>query len=276
MKLLFCENLPEYDRYNYPYRVYARLDGDDDSDDVNGNNRAGISKKAIKEINNAYEQGFLQSRIAPNIYYLARSVRVDLQKFKPSSENRRILRKNKMIQLQIRSLRNFKYGYNIGKFAKQYFKKRFGKVLIVPSKMRKLFTQEYFTDVAVYWITADSNQQKSNIVGYCLCNQTDRLLHYVYPFYDISLIDRNLGMGMMVKAVMWAKKTDKRYVYLGSCYDKSAFYKLQFEGVEFFDGIGWSNDIELLKKSVREGGYLERSRKELKKICEHVNPYTVH
>jgi len=51
----------------------------------------------------------------------------------------------------------------------------------------------------------------------------------------------------MLKAIIYAKEAGKKYVYLGSAKDAKAKYKLQFEGLEWFDGEKWKNDIDELK-----------------------------
>ena len=38
------------------------------------------------------------------------------------------------------------------------------------------------------------------------------------------------------------------FLHLGTCYARSALYKTQFPGVEFFDGTGWSGDLGQLKQ----------------------------
>jgi arginyl-tRNA--protein-N-Asp/Glu arginylyltransferase len=57
-----------------------------------------------------------------------------------------------------------------------------------------------------------------------------------------------MGMGMMVKAVIRAKELGISYVYLGSLQRPGDVYKLQFSGIEWFDGKKWNSDIEEVKK----------------------------
>ena len=52
----------------------------------------------------------------------------------------------------------------------------------------------------------------------------------------------------MTKAVIWAKKSGKKYIYLGSAKNEKSLYKFQFKGVEWFDGKNWTDDIEKLKE----------------------------
>ena len=58
-------------------------------------------------------------------------------------------------------------------------------------------------------------------------------------------------MGMMLKAIQHAKDETKQYIYLGSAQRPSDKYKLQFAGLEWFDGEKWGDNLEELKKIIR-------------------------
>ena len=58
-------------------------------------------------------------------------------------------------------------------------------------------------------------------------------------------------MGMMVRAVQWAKDLDKKYIYLGSFQRPGDVYKLQFKGLEWFDRKAWSEDLNKLKSLLK-------------------------
>jgi arginyl-tRNA--protein-N-Asp/Glu arginylyltransferase len=77
------------------------------------------------------------------------------------------------------------------------------------------------------------------------------MLHYSYPFYDTVDTGEhfaNLGMGMMTRAIMWARGQGKQYMYLGSAQRSSDVYKFQFDTLEWFDGKKWNTDIKKLKQ----------------------------
>ena len=117
-----------------------------------------------------------------------------------------------------------------------------------------------------------SGTRNDSNVGYCICLETKNILHYCYPFYNLQPITYNLqpttynlqpttynlqpttynlqpntGMGMMLKAIIWAKDTGKKYIYLGSFQRPTDTYKLQFAGLEWFDGKEWERDLNKLK-----------------------------
>jgi arginyl-tRNA--protein-N-Asp/Glu arginylyltransferase len=57
-----------------------------------------------------------------------------------------------------------------------------------------------------------------------------------------------MGLAMMITAVQKAKEVGLKYVYLGSLQRPTDVYKLQFSGLEWFDGKDWSTDLAEAKK----------------------------
>jgi arginyl-tRNA--protein-N-Asp/Glu arginylyltransferase len=57
---------------------------------------------------------------------------------------------------------------------------------------------------------------------------------------------------MMTKAIVWAQDQNKKYIYLGSAQRPGDTYKLQFEGLEWFDGQAWKNDMDELKSILKK------------------------
>ena len=73
MKLLFSEQRSDYDHYQFPYAVWALPEEGETPADI-------------------FNAGFLPSSRNLDRFYLCRHVRVNLTKFKASSENRRAAR----------------------------------------------------------------------------------------------------------------------------------------------------------------------------------------
>lgn len=86
------------------------------------------------------------------------------------------------------------------------------------------------------------------VLGYAICWDTSDMVHYSYPFYDLEKAPKDMGMIMMTKMIQWAKGNSKRFIYLGSLQRPSDTYKLQFEGIEWFDGKEWKTDLEEVKR----------------------------
>lgn len=225
MKYIFKEYKTDYENYKYPYQIYLKANDNDSIDEI-------------------YEKGFLATRIEKDYYYLARNLRVNLENFSLTSENRRVLKKVEEIDIENKDLKTFQFDYNISKLATDFFKAKFGKNIITTQKLKWLFSGEFFTNVLFY-------TKKNEVIGYCIVMETKNLLHYAYPFYQPKLIKTNIGMSMMIKAIEYAKEKNKKYVYLGTVYTKDSLYKLQFKGMQWFDGENWDTDIDKLKDLIK-------------------------
>ncbi|MCX6782265.1 MAG: hypothetical protein NTW66_04075 [Candidatus Magasanikbacteria bacterium] len=200
-----------------------------------------------------YERGFVFTRLGKGQMTQTRSVRVDLSKFELNSENRRILRKVDNIELNIETLPHPNYDWRIHKLGFDFYTAKFGPKTFSANKIKELLTsnESNYNKLFVY-------QFNNAPVGYCICFENNNWLHYGYPFYDLNSKIDNLGIGMMTKAIAWAKENSKKYVCLGSAQNPSAVYKLQFAGVEWFDGQTWRSDAEELKKILLTGSPLAR------------------
>jgi hypothetical protein len=76
-------------------------------------------------------------------------------------------------------------------------------------------------------------------------------------------------MFMMTSAVMEFAARGVKHLYLGTCYSERALYKTQFAGVEFFNGLRWSQDLEELKFIIqRDNGKQTPHLLETEEYCE--------
>lgn len=247
MKLFFSEFKANYDKYYFPYQVWlVKEEGDDE--------------------NKIYEVGFLPVRNKPNLYYLSRSLRVDLRNFTPSSENRRVLNKTENFKAQLLKLGDFQYTPYVQKFCKEYMDQRFGKDTISVVGIKNIFTKGVYTHVFVW-----NQEGKETPVGYAVCFINDNLLHYAHAFYDLTQVESHVGIRMILESVIWAKEQGLQFAYLGTVYNSSAYsYKTEFEGVEFFNGFSWTKNLNQLKDLInREGeAYLLRDREFVEKYYQ--------
>ena len=78
-----------------------------------------------------------------------------------------------------------------------------------------------------------------------------RVAYYYYAFYDLSDRSRSLGVALMTRAAEWFAGAGFRHLYLGTCVTSRARYKLQFEPMEFFNGMRWSRNMDELKHLLR-------------------------
>jgi arginyl-tRNA--protein-N-Asp/Glu arginylyltransferase len=224
MKLLFSESKADYGHYVFPYAIWAFPEAGETAGDL-------------------FEQGFLPSSRNLDRFYLCRQVRVDLKKFKPSTENRRILRKGEGIKATLVPRADFDYTPQKREAYKIYADIRFGKDVMTDERLDLLFSGKITSHLLVFH-EASSGQE----IGVAtLFLEPGRMAYYYYAFYDLNYYSRNLGMYMMTSAAEFFAGLKMDYLYLGSCYIQNALYKTQFPGAEFFNGVRWSSNLKELK-----------------------------
>ena len=190
-----------------------------------------------------YNEGYVFTRIGVGVMHKIKGLRVNICKFELSSENRRILRKEANVKCIVKKLPYSNYTYSIQKMGSSFYAEKFGKGVFSAYKIAEIFTkQENLNFNCVFEFRKDNKS-----VGFAISFMNKDMIHYSYPFYDLALNDRDLGLGMMVKVLEYAKDHDMKYVYLGSVYKKESLYKLQFRGGEWFDGYKWRDDLNTLK-----------------------------
>ncbi|OGY60203.1 MAG: hypothetical protein A3F24_00500 [Candidatus Colwellbacteria bacterium RIFCSPHIGHO2_12_FULL_44_17] len=191
-----------------------------------------VKNPSEENIDALYKEGFVATRLGKEKFQQIKSLRVRLNDFKLSSENRRVLKNNEDIKVSVRKLPFENYSWQIGKLGLDFYTKKFGKKIMTANKLRELFTDPEQSSMNIAFVY----QIEKKPIGYCLALETKNIIHYSYPFYDLTL-GRSLGMAMMLKAIQYAKENQKEYIYLGS----SQKYKEQFKGLEVFDPKhGWT------------------------------------
>ena len=224
MKLLFSEQNSDYEHYQFPYVIWAVPEEGETPSDI-------------------FNAGFLPSSRHLDRFYLCRQVRVDLAKFQPSSENRRILRKGAGIAVKLVPRAEYEYTPERRQFFKTYADARFGKDVMSFERLDALFAAPIISHLLVFTDTESGSE-----VGVAtLYLEGKALAFYYYAFYSLNCYARNLGMFMMTSAVERFAELGVKYLYLGTCYSQAALYKTQFAGAEFFNGFRWSEDLDELK-----------------------------
>jgi arginyl-tRNA--protein-N-Asp/Glu arginylyltransferase len=236
MRLLFSEHKADYGHYIFPYAIWGVPEEDETPADF-------------------FQHGFLPSSRDMDRFYLCRHVRVDLARYRTSSENRRILRKGEGITATLTPRAEFDYTPARREFYKTYADIKFGKDTMSYERLDSLFGGRITSHVLVFREAKTS----AEIGAATLYLEPDRMAYYYYAFYDLKYYRRNLGMFMMTWAVEWFAGRGLGHVYLGSCYNRNALYKTQFAGAEFFNGVRWSDDLAELKYLIkREQGEVKR------------------
>jgi len=228
MKLLFSEHKSDYAHYQFPYVIWAAPEPGETPADI-------------------FSAGFLPSSRTLDRFYLCRHLRVKLAHFKPSSENRRILRKGAGLEVKLVPRAEFDYTPERRQFYKTYADIKFGKDVMTFERLDSLFNSPIISHLLVF-----TDREKGAEVGAAtLFLQGDELAYYYYAFYDLNYYARNLGMFMMTSAVAQFAERGVEHLYLGTCYSRNALYKTQFSGAEFFNGFRWSEDLAELKFILR-------------------------
>lgn len=230
MRLLFSEAQADYAHYVFPYAVWAFPEAGETPADLFG-------------------AGFLPSSRALDRFYLCRQVRVDLRRFRLSSENRRILRKGEGLTVRLVPRAEFDFTAARRDFCLRYAHRKFGPDTMPPVRLDSLFAGRITSHLLLFEDAAAAKE-----VGLAtLFLQEPAMGYYYYAFYDLDYFARSLGLFMMTSAVARLAELGLAHLYLGSCYSQSALYKTQFAGVEFFNGTRWSANLEELKYLVKRG-----------------------
>ena len=232
MKLAFSESQPDYGHYIFPYAVWAFPEPGETPADF-------------------FVRGFLPSSRELDRFYLCRQVRINLRRYQPSSENRRILRKGEGISAQLIPRAEFDYTPQRREFYKTYTDIKFGKDTMSYERLDSLFKGRMTSHVLLFTDAASG----AEVGTATLYLEPPAVAYYYYAFYDLNYYNRNLGMFMMTSAVALFAERGFDFLYLGSCYSRNALYKTQFAGAEFFNGVRWSGDLEELKYLIRRKRY---------------------
>jgi hypothetical protein len=228
VKLLFSETTPDYAHYLYPYVVWGFLEAGETPAD-------------------AFEHGFLPGNPLLERFYMVRHVRVPLAGWKPTSENRRILRKGEGWDCTLVPKEQFEYGGERRDRWLAYAAERFGDGVMPGERLDRVMAGPVISHVLHFTETATGRELGTAV----LYLESPRVAYYYYAFYDLALSDRNLGMYMMTRSVAHFAALGYTHLYIGTCVTAKALYKAQFEPLEFFNGNRWSRDVAELKHLVQ-------------------------
>ena len=224
MQIFYLEHSPNYWNYSFPYQIIAKREQGESLDEF-------------------YNKGFLVTRFGKDIFVLARSLRINLVEFELTSENRRIKRKTEFITSEYKEINSDTLNNEISSLAYDFYKDKSQGSGFSKKGIENIFSKGIVNTIFEF---KDDNR----IFGYALCLKGEKFLHYAYPFYSLDYKLKNAGIGIMQNAIEFAKENKFKYLYLGTIYTKSSLYKLQFRGLEYFDGIKWNSNLDDLKNLV--------------------------
>jgi hypothetical protein len=215
-----------YAEYSFGYTVYAKAEGGE------------LPEHLLRKGFLPYTGGQIEEE---DLYYLARSLRIGLQPFPLSSENRRTLRKFEdfNIEEKIYSKADYLWTAEINAFCLDYAQERFSSPL---SKERLQSIREH-AHLSHYLEFRRDGQLMALIFLSC----SEKAWHYWFAFLDLK-IERPLGKWAMTRTAQIASDQDVEFLYVGTCYGTHSLYKVRdFGTTSFFEGTQWLTDKKLLK-----------------------------
>lgn len=231
MKIFFSENKVDYSTYTFDYTIYCL-------------------KESQAELTEIYEKGFLPYTgnldIEGDIFYLARSLRVDLERFDDTSENRRVNRLVEPLNVQLEVIKKEDFDLNAPEFlsfCQEYISQRIGDDNMSMERWQYIISRE--TGTHIFRFTSEGK-----LLGFVFAALNNEMLHYWFAFFDTEYMrTHSLGKWIMWRVIRWAKDNNLKNVYLGTAYKASALYKIRdHKGLSFFDGSGWNKDVDRLKE----------------------------
>ena len=235
MKIIYKEHSPvNYAQYHFPYRIYGIRENEDSYAKI-------------------YENGFLpytnELSIADEIYYLARSVRVDLKRHKFRYKQKNVFNTLKTLfdddKISFRLIE--KSVLSKDKTFISWCLKNAKNGFLSKKRLDYILSRPYLKDILVI-------SEGNRILAYLLIVREDKnFLHVWYSFYDLSIRANNFGKWILLKTIDWCQKHGFDYFYIGTCYSKAAFYKLTLSpSTCYFDGNEWNEDVSGLRRALLE------------------------
>lgn len=230
MKIFLSESQPDYSTYTFNYAIYCWME----------------DRTELPEV---LAKGFLpytgNPQLNKEIFYLARSLRVDLDRFVDTSENRRVGRKVEPLNVQLELIK--KEDFDLEKpefvdFCTSYAGERFHDGSMNQERLQYVFNRDCGSHLFEF-------KSEDKILGYVFAAMEDNSLQYWYAFFDTNYMkSHSLGKWMMWRVIRWAKENGLDYVYLGTSYGRHALYKIRdHKGLAYFDGNTWQTDMKQLK-----------------------------
>lgn len=186
-----------------------------------------------------YAQGYCPYSNAANVqsvFYMCRSLRLDLKTFEMNSENRRVYGKYEGQFTREIAPASVLGNPEVRRMALRYFKDVHGAEVMPPARYDHIQGHVALRDVALY------RDKKGKLVG-CVLNAGDeRVDGYWFAAYHSDYYQQGLGMWLMIDGVLEAQKAGREYIYLGTAYGVKATYKINFKNVEWWAGNSWHSD----------------------------------
>jgi arginine-tRNA-protein transferase len=256
MKTFRSEFLNNYSTYTFAYAGYAVMESHED-------------------IPLIYSGGYLPytGNINLNypVFYQARSLRVNIDFFEDSSENRRVERKMSLLNPLITKIAissELAEDQDFLNFCLKYAEQRFSYNAMNTDRLKYILNIGIATDLFVF-----KNSDDHSVFAYVLAVLHHDTYHFWFSFFNTEYMNElPIGKWLMWRMIKWAKENNFNHVYLGTAYGDKSLYKIRdFKGLEFFDGNMWSKDMKLLKQLCKNDD--QQMNSDLFKTAGNCNDY---
>lgn len=228
MKIFASEFGHSYETYSFAYSLYLKREEGDTLADL-------------------YEKGFLPysgSKGIKDVFYMARGTRAEIRNWKPTSENRRVLRMfDGHFEKKYKNVDEIRNDPAFFELCLSYFNLAHGSVM-PRERLELILDMNLVTTVVEY--TKEGVPQ-----AYLLLVEDEIMSHYWFSFYKHDYAKTSLGMWLALDHIRDLSTNGKKYFYFGTCYAEKALYKTNVEPLEFWNGEIWVHDTALLKSLCR-------------------------
>lgn len=233
MRLRYSETCANYGTYTFGWAVYAKAD-------------------SPEEVPELYSAGFLpysdRRDLGEDIFYKARSLRIDLEHFRVARDERYAIRKMDEIGVEMEVRRKqevIEHVPSLREVCLHFASVKFHECQFDEARLEYILNRPYLTDIAVFTRRND----EALPLGFAFLVETETMVHVWYSFArSCEETAKNFGKYVLVRILEYAQARGKQYCYLGTCYGTRSAYKAGFSGVEFYDGRGWITDRPLLSR----------------------------
>lgn len=196
----------------------------------------------------AYEGGFLPYSGQPAdprlLFYMARSLRVDLAQLAVSKKRRYEQRtwESAGSRREVLAKTEFmeRYGPAALRSAQTWMAARFGEPYLSADRLDYILGRPYLREVMVWTIG-------ETLKAFALLVRGDWGVHYWFAFYRPG--ESLAGHGYLLDFLLWARAEGLPMAYLGTAYGLKSRYKWRgLAGIRFWSGDGWKSDREELAR----------------------------
>lgn len=233
MKIIYKEYQDiDYSTYQFPYCIFGTKELNDTYSEI-------------------YNRGFLpytnDLSIADEIYYMARSVRVDLNTKLWNYKQRNVLNKlqktyeDEFLTIALHNKADFISDKTFQTWCLDNAKNGF----LSSERLEYILSRPYLQQILCI------SYKEEPLAYLFVVHEKLHFLHVWYSFYDLSRDQNDFGKWILLKTIGWCKESGFDYFYIGTCYSRSALYKLTLSPfTTYWNGSEWCEHVSELKKQL--------------------------